>query len=302
MIKKKIAVIVALLMIAALSVAGCTSSINTPAANSTAALSAHNAFLEKFAVQYKNDRLGGDQGGITRHTIDITWPSGDNKTVNLDEGWLNQSGFHCGHHIIITDCGGVKNATDNFTSMTAGQDLKDDGHGFLWGVDSYKEVTGHAPKVEYMLSNESYIYLQYDQYYLGLTVQCPTPAMLQQPGITPTSTSTSTPLRSSVVPTPTLAPTPTPVPKTQCNHIDIVNYYPVNTPCSMCIVRNEDLKSFASQHTPYITVTQQGVPSSMWPGHQFISATVRETGQSYSSNSTSEVETWAIGALGCRNV
>jgi hypothetical protein len=195
MIKKVVALVV-LVVVASLSVAGCQNYTSpSPTPTPTASSGTANAFLERFANQYKNDRLNGDQGGITHHTIDITEPRND--SVSIDERWVDQDGVSCGHHIIVSDCGSVSDATYRFTLMTAGQDLKDDGHGFLWGADTYNEVTGHAPQVEYMLSNESYVYLQYDQYYLGLTMMCPAPADLQQPGKIPAATSATPTLVAS---------------------------------------------------------------------------------------------------------
>jgi hypothetical protein len=67
----------------------------------------------------------------------------------------------------------------------------------------------------------------------------------------------------------------------------------------MCIVRKVALDDFANQHNPYVTTTWQEVPPSTWEGHSRVSATVRETGQSFSSDSESAVATWASGALAC---
>ncbi len=85
----------------------------------------------------------------------------------------------------------------------------------------------------------------------------------------------------------------------QCKHVDVIVYFPYNTPCSMCIVRKYALIDFANKHKPYVTVTTQTVPSDLM--FHRVKCTVRETGQFayFDDGGTDAAIAWVNGHLGC---
>jgi outer membrane murein-binding lipoprotein Lpp len=120
---------------------------------------------------------------------------------------------------------------------------------------------------------------------------------------TTTKASTSAkPSASASIISPTPNPTPTPVPMPQCNHVDIVVYYPSYGPCSQCISRYEGFRDFRDQNQPYVTLTSQTFPGTWDANTTRVYTTVRETGvvQNFDAKwSSGQMVAWATGAMGC---
>jgi outer membrane murein-binding lipoprotein Lpp len=121
------------------------------------------------------------------------------------------------------------------------------------------------------------------------------------PSVTPSSTPSVTP---SSTPSVTPSSTPSATPKPQCNHIDIIVYHPLNSPCMMCSERYGMLSPYAQQHSPYVTASLVLVDDNTWGADTLrISATVRETGQTMSwdaSHGEPEVMAWCDSHLTCK--
>ena len=147
-----------------------------------------------------------------------------------------------------------------------------------WKLDSFALVTTQASFV-----------VQQDEFVVwGTAIVMPNPS-------TATTTPTSTPEVPSVVPTP--LPTPTPVLQ-QCNHVSIVVHKMNNTPCNTCAMDVGMLSQFYAGNQ-YVTVS--GVSFNGGPNH-YITATVLETGQSatFSIYDLSLVEAWTNSILTCK--
>ena len=145
--EKKLLAIIVLVVIAALSVAGCTSSTSsnqTPSATSSAAPSAttqHNAFLEKYLTAYKNTEYSDNSQHVQAWELDwinstsarLQWTA-LNKTSNLT---INSDGT-------FTVFPTTQDATNyvNAMKLTAYSLASTEYTG-----SAYTQVTGHAPHI-----------------------------------------------------------------------------------------------------------------------------------------------------------
>jgi hypothetical protein len=109
------------------------------------------------------------------------------------------------------------------------------------------------------------------------------------------STATTSPTPTPEVPSAVSTPTPTPVPTTQCNHVEIIIFHPLNMPCNTCTMMNGIMGPYYANN-PYVTISMQNATANSVVG------IVRETGQTqfFTWGDITQIEAWTDSVLTCK--
>jgi outer membrane murein-binding lipoprotein Lpp len=183
------AIIVLSLVVASLSIAGCTSSTNsnqvassTPQVSSVAqkATIEHDPVLAAIVAQIQKG---------SNHTLNITWDSSSDRAVGsvtdannqtirfsvvtVNESWVDSNGTERSISAMFDNQGSVENATKEFESgvLSANHDTNgaaDDLHETHYALGSITTALGHAPAtvkdITYHYSGSPVAYYEYIQY------------------------------------------------------------------------------------------------------------------------------------------
>ncbi|MGZ4933312.1 MAG: hypothetical protein ACXV49_02270 [Halobacteriota archaeon] len=157
---KKVAIAIFILIIASLSVAGCTSPLNTGSPSSSQTAPTHDAFLEKYVPNYKKSL----QENYTVKAWDVTWKN--STTAHLEYALQNKttnSTLSYTEDIIAfpsTDA-----ATSYLNSQRAGYSLYST---IYTPSGAYQRTAGHVPTVfKQYQKHTGETYLNYTLYDLG---------------------------------------------------------------------------------------------------------------------------------------
>jgi hypothetical protein len=141
--EKKLLAIIAIVIVASLSVAGCTTTSNTTNnTNQTTSAAAHNAFLEKYFATYKN--ILSSDTSMSLQAWEVTWINSTsariqwaalNTTTNVTEAWVETIMLFP----TIQGATNYVNATDLTNYSLANT---------VYSAGAYQNVTGHAPQID----------------------------------------------------------------------------------------------------------------------------------------------------------
>jgi len=145
MIKKLLAIIV-LVMVASLSVAGCTTTNNTNQTTPSAAASStgHDPLLAAIAANI--------QSGESAYNPTITWSNATPPGFHIDELWVDSNGVQRGIGGGITKYSSTAAATADFKNLTivdngngGSENVFNDGHPTQYAQAEVAAALGHAP-------------------------------------------------------------------------------------------------------------------------------------------------------------
>ena len=302
------AIIVLFLVVASLSVAGCT--VGLPGTSSPTPTSQvkqyadawHSNIQDKLGPNetltvWKEKENGSDtvrlQWTVVNSTTSGFYSNGTTTTysvnvkqfANIDDAKAFYDDTSFGYAPSTTVNATLIKPEDNIYQQVTGKNVTV--LNGAWKLDSFALVTMQASFV-----------IQQNEFVVWGT------ASVMPNGSTSTITSTPTPEAPAVVATPTPTPVPTFVPTPKpCTHVDIVVYRPTFYPCSMCDQRYATLSQYAGAHSPYVTASFVTVDNSTWTDSSArVSATVRETGATMTFNtyaSEGQIEAWSNNYLTC---
>jgi len=141
--EKKLLAIIAIVIVASLSVAGCTTTSNTTNnTNQTTSAAAHNATLEKYLAAYKS--VYSSDASESLQAWQLTWINSTsanlletvlNKTTNVTDAWVETIMLFP----TTQDATNYVNAT-NMTNYSLASTV--------YSAGAYQNVTGHAPQID----------------------------------------------------------------------------------------------------------------------------------------------------------
>jgi len=302
-------IIVLLLVVASLSVAGCT--VGLPGTSSPTPTSQVKQYADAWHSNIQ-DKLGPNE------TLTV-WKEKENgsDTVRLQWTVVNSttSGFYSNgttttYSVNVKQFANIDDATAFYDDTSFGYAPSTTINATLIKPEDniYQQVTGKNVTVlngawkldsfAFVTMQASFV-IQQNEFVVWGT------ASVMLNGSASTTTSTPTPEVPAVVATPPPTPVPTFVPTPKpCTHVNIIVYRPLNYPCSMCTERYATLSQYAGTHSPYVTISSASVDNSTWTGSSpRVTAIVIETGASMNFDASwgeTQIEAWIDSVLTCK--